>query len=149
MVERRFKTEHSAVARCSKDTIMDELLDATKWPSWQPEIVSASGPTRMSEGDVARGRARMLGFGVHGVSVAAEVGPRVFEEDVVVGVAMRVRYLVEDLADGCRVTHSLVCEVPSGPAGRILGFFLRLRLRRMQRTAVARLVAQSEAADRS
>ena len=125
---------------------MTELLDSTRWPHWQPEIVATEGPARMQEGDVARGRARMLGFGVHGVSVAAEVGESIFEEDVVVGVSMRVRYQVEETHDGCRVTHQLECDLPSGLSGRVLSFFLRARLKRMQRTALNRLIAQSEGA---
>ena len=89
----------------------------------------------------------MLGFGVHGVSIAAEVTDDLFQEDVVVGVAMRVRYSVQETERGCRVTHHLECDLPTGLSGRLVALFLRRRLRRMQRNALGRLIAQSEASD--
>ena len=128
---------------------MAYLLDATSWPAWQPEIVSTRGPKRVSEGDIVSGHARMLGFHVEGRSVATTVGPDVFEEDVVVGVAMKVRYEVHPHENGCTVVHRLESEMPAGLTGRLLAFFLRGRLKRMQKTVVERLVAQSEAADPS
>ena len=124
---------------------MAKLLDATDWPAWQPEIVSTAGPTRVAQGDVVAGSAQMLGFGVDGRSIALEVDENVFEEDVVVGVSMKVRYEVRPSPGGCVVVHRLESLLPSGPMGRLLSFFLRRRLRRMQATAVERLVAQSEA----
>lgn len=124
---------------------MSYLLDATTWPAWQPEIVATKGPTLVAEGDIVSGHARMLGFHVEGRSIAQEVGAGVFEEEVVVGVAMRVRYEVRPEPEGCRVTHRLESQLPSGLTGRLLSLFLRGRLRRMQKSAVERLVAQSEA----
>ena len=123
---------------------MAYLLDATLWPSWQPEIVATEGPKRVAEGDIVSGHARMLGFHVEGRSRAVEVTEDVFEEDVVVGVAMRVRYEVYPEAGGCRVVHRLESQMPAGLTGRVLAFFLRGRLRRMQKSAVERLVTQSE-----
>ena len=146
---RRFSIERSRSAHCSVDQVLDRLLDATQWPAWQPEIVATSGPERVAIGDVVSGSARMLGFGVDGRSIALEVGNGVFEEDVVVGVSMKVRYEVRPDGDGCVVTHRLESMLPSGAMGRLLSFFLRRRLRQMQSKAVERLVAQSEAASRS
>lgn len=125
---------------------MTHLLDATTWPAWQPEIVTTEGPSKVVEGDLVSGTARMLGFNVEGRSVALRVEEQVFEEDVVVGVAMRVRYEVHPAGEGCRVVHHLESNLPTGVTGRLLSFFLRRRLKKMQRTAVERLVAQSEAA---
>lgn len=147
--ERTFVIEKGMPARCSAEQMMAYLLDATSWPAWQPEIVATEGPKRVDRGDMVTGHARMLGFHVQGRSLAVEVGDRVFEEDVVVGVAMRVRYEVHPDGDGCRVVHRLESEMPSGLTGRLLSLFLRGRLRRMQRTAVERLVAQSEVAEPS
>ena len=144
-----FVSEHSMTARCSADEMMARLLDAGQWPAWQPEIVSTEGPERVGPGDVVSGRARMLGFGVQGRSIALHVGPTSFEEDVVVGVALRVRYEVRPEGDRCVVVHRIESDLPGGPMGRLLAFFLRGRLRRMQKMAVARLVAQSEAGSRS
>ena len=124
---------------------MNHLLDATTWPAWQPEIVSTQGNRKVVAGDIVTGTARMLGFGVEGWSKAHEVEENVFEEDVVVGVGMKVRYEVRPDGDGCRVTHRLESNMPSGLSGRLLSAFLRGRLRKMQRTALERLVAQSEA----
>ena len=123
---------------------MSYLRDASKWPSWQPEIVATEGPSRVAPGDVVKGRARMLGFDVDGRSDAIEVGEGVFEEDVVVGVAMRVRYEVRPDPAGCVVIHRLESRLPSGVSGRLLAFFLRYRLRKMQKKAIERLVTQSE-----
>ena len=74
--------------------MMKHVLDATAWPAWQPEIIATEGNKRVAEGDIVSGKARMLGFGVEGRSYATKVEENVFEEDVVVGVAMRVRYEV-------------------------------------------------------
>ena len=136
-------------ARCSADEMMSRILDAGQWPAWQPEIVSTEGPARVAEGDVVSGRAKMLGFGVEGRSIALRADESTFEEDVVVGVAMRVRYEVRPQGDGCVVVHRIESSLPRGAMGRLLAFFLRGRLRRMQKMAVERLVAQSEAGSRS
>ena len=91
----------------------------------------------------------MLGFDVDGRSDALEVDEGIFEEDVVVGVAMRVRYEVRPDPAGCVVIHRLESRLPSGSFGRLLAFLLRYRLRKMQKKAIERLVAQSESADAS
>lgn len=136
-------------ARCSADEMMTRLLDAGQWPAWQPEILSTVGPERVREGDVVSGRAKMLGFGVEGRSIAVQVDDTAFEEDVVVGVGLKVRYDVHPEGEGCVVVHRIESRLPEGAMGRLLAFFLRGRLRRMQKMAVSRLVAQSEADSRS
>src|SRR5687767_15291865 len=124
--------------------MMSHVLDSTAWPAWQPEIIATEGSKRVAEGDIVSGSARMLGFGVQGKSIAVEVSDNVFEEEVVVGVGMRVRYEVQPDGEGCRVTHRLESNMPTGLSGRLLSAFLRGRLKKMQRTALERLVAQSE-----
>jgi hypothetical protein len=126
--------------------VIATILDPSTWPAWQPEIVSAAGPSRLERGGVVEGRARMLGFGVTGRSTAVEVGDLVFEEDVVVGVTMRLRFEVRPSSQGSVVTQRLTAELPGGFAGRLLGLLLRWRLRRMQRMALERLAAQAEGA---
>jgi hypothetical protein len=54
----------------------------------------------------------MLGFEVHGHSTATDVGPGFFEEDVVVGVRMRIRYDLAPTADGVVITHRLTAQLP-------------------------------------
>ena len=128
------------------DTVMAYVLDPSTWPAWQPEIMASSGPAPLAEGDVVRGSARMLGFdGVEGRSVATSAGEKFFEEDVVVGIGMTVRYEVLPDGDGSVVVHRLESNLPGGLAGRLLSLMLRWRLRRLQRTALERLAAQSEA----
>ena len=144
---RSFAIERSVTVRSPAERVMGHLLDAGEWPAWQPEIISTQGPERIESGDVVSGRAQMLGFDVDGRSVAVEVSDGVFEEDVVVGVAMRVRYEVTPAPNGCVVTHRLESLLPGGVAGRLVAFLLRGRLRKMQRTAVERLAAQSEASE--
>ena len=123
---------------------MDLILDPASWPRWQPEIVATEGPERLSPADVVRGRATMLGFNVQGHSTALEVAPDRFVEDVIVGVRMRVTYATAPSGDGATITHSLVSDLPTGLWGRVLSFFLRSRLRRMQRAALDELVRQAE-----
>ena len=142
---RSFVIQREEAARCPVDSVMKHLLDATTWPAWQPEIISTEGNTRVVAGDIVKGTARMLGFGVEGWSQATRTEENVFEEDVVVGVRMRVRYEVRPDGDGCRVTHHLESNMPSGLSGRLLSALLRGRLRKMQKTSLERLVAQSEA----
>ncbi len=142
---RPFVTTRSSPARCPVESVMGLLLDAPKRPAWQPEVVSTEGPSRLEVGSSIRGRARMLGFGVEGRSITAELTPTVYVEDVIVGVAMRVRYEVRPHEGGCVVVHRLESDLPTGLSGRVLSLLLRVRLRRMQRRALERLVAQSEA----
>jgi Polyketide cyclase / dehydrase and lipid transport len=118
------------------------ILDPSTWPRWQPEILSASGTAPLSAGDVVRGEARMLGFVVHGHSTALEADSRVFDQDVIVGIRMRVRYEVDPDGQGSRITHQLTADLPSGVAGRVLSFFLRRRLRKLQRTTLQNLAAE-------
>lgn len=131
-------------ARCAPEAVFSRLLDPSRWPQWQPEVLAASGPPRLDNGDVARGRARLLGFEVDGHSTAVEVGSAAFEQDVVVGVRMRVRYEVTPDPRGVMIVHRLTAELPRGFMGRVLSWILRWRLKRMQRQVVERLVAQSE-----
>lgn len=115
------------------------------WPRWQSEIVSVEQRGPLSAGDVARGEADLLGFEVHGHSSATVVEAARFEEDVIVGVRMKIRYEVHTDVTGTVVSHNLVADLPGGACGRVLSLFLRWRLRRLQRTALEGLVRQSEA----
>lgn len=115
------------------------------WPRWQPEIVSTEGPQRLEEGDDVYGHAEMLGFRVEGSSKSAVVSSDAYEEDVVVGVRMRIRYEVaRDEAGRTVVTRTLSTLLPGGLAGRVLSFFLKRRLTRMQDGVVEELVRQAE-----
>jgi hypothetical protein len=144
---RPFETRAQRRTRCAPEAVIARIRDASTWPGWQPEIVSAEGPRALSTGDVVRGRAEMLGFHVDGHSTTTGADSTHYEEDVVVGVRMRLRYEVEPTADGALVTALLFADLPGGLAGRLVSFFLRWRLGHMQRAALKRLVAQSEAAD--
>jgi hypothetical protein len=115
------------------------------WPDWQSEIVSVEDRGPLATGEVARGEADLLGFEVHGHSTATDVSVSRFEEDVVVGVRMRICYEVRPDGWGSVVTHSLVADLPGGVCGSVLAVVLRWRLRRLQRTALAGLARQSEA----
>jgi len=89
----------------------------------------------------------MAGFDVEGKSTALEVRDTRFEEDVIVGVRMRVSYDVADTTDGVVITHRLDATLPGGPLGRLVAALLRWRLRRMQQTSLRWLAAQAEADD--
>ena len=136
-IERTKRTDHPP------EPVMDRVLAPATWPEWQSEILSTTGPERVAEGDVVRGRAELLGFKVEGISTAVEVSPSRFVEDVVIGVRMRVSYETATAEGGANVTHRLEMELPKGPAGRVLAFFLRRRLRRMQVTLLDELARQA------
>ena len=144
MTDRSFHIRHTADIGAAPEVVNRLLLDPSTWPQWQPEISHAHGPVPLEEGDVARGRAEMLGFAVHGHSEAIRVADGVFEEDVIVGVRMVIRYEVRPSASGARVTHELTAMLPGGLSGRVLSLFLRPRLRALQRGALRRLAVQAD-----
>lgn len=123
---------------------MARILDPSSWPRWQPEILEAGPSGALNEGDGVEGRASLLGFVVDGRSTAVSVTETSFEEDVIVGVRMRVRYEVKPAPEGARITRHLVAVLPGGVSGRLLSFFLKWRLRRMQVGVLDGLVAQAE-----
>ena len=137
--------EVARTARCEPEVVMDLVRDPKTWPRWQPEIVSTEGPAPLNEGDDVYGHAEMLGFRVEGHSKSIGVSGDSYEEDVIVGVRMRIVY--EVTADGSGttvVTRRLSALMPGGVAGRVLSFFLRRRLTRMQNGVVEELVRQAE-----
>ena len=141
----KFSIESQQVTRSSPDRVLGLILDPVSWPSWQPEIVTTRSP-RGADGAV-EGRARLLGFVVEGRSTPVSVGEAHFEEDVVVGVRMRVRYEVRPTSTGgATIVRRLNADLPGGFSGRILSFFLKRRLERMQSKVLDELVAQSELA---
>jgi hypothetical protein len=144
-VNTTFELSGSRLAACEPERILGLVADATKWPAWQPEIKSIDGPSAMTSGDVARGKAHMLGFHVDGHATAVDVGGSYIEQDVIVGIRMGIRYEVKPIEGGAMITHTLNAQMPSGISGRILAVFLRRRLRWLQRTALENLVLQSEA----
>ena len=139
-----FSIRHSRTARCSPDALLRQIVDPATWPSWQPEIISTGPPGPLRPGDTVEGRARLLGFAVEGRSSAVSVTPDSFEEDVIVGVRMRVRYEVEASGNETRITRHLSAHLPRGVAGRVLSFFLKRRLRSMQMGVLDGLVRQAE-----
>lgn len=121
------------------------VRDPKTWPRWQPEILSTEGPERLAPGDDVYGHASMLGFRVEGHSKTVSASDNVYEEDVVVGVRMRITYDARRDASGRTVvTRRLSALMPGGIAGRLLAFFLRRRLRAMQNGVVDELVRQAE-----
>jgi hypothetical protein len=115
------------------------LRDARTWPEWQPEIVRSRGPERLSDGDAVLGDAEMLGFKVAGRADMTSVSDARIEQDVIVGIRMHVTYEVHPHGQGSVVTHRFQAELPRGLSGRVLSFFLRFRLRRMQQKLLANL----------
>lgn len=144
MKDRRFAIEGARRADCGPDELLTRILTPQTWPSWQSEILRVEGPARLAPGDVVTGDAKLLGFEVEGRSTALEVAADAFEEDVIVGVRMRVRYEVARNGRGAQVSHHLETKLPRGAAGRVLAFLLKWRLRRMQRRLLDDLVAGCE-----
>lgn len=113
------------------------------WPEWQSEIVAVDGSQILDEGDVVDGDARLLGFDVTGRSTVLKVAGDAFEEDVIVGVRMRVSYRVTPTASGSTITHRIKADLPSGIAGSVLSLLLGWRLKRMQKSLLAALSEQA------
>jgi hypothetical protein len=57
---------------------------------------------------------------------------------------MRIEYTVDETASGVVVTRRLVASLPGGVSGRVLSFFLKRRLKAMQKGVLDALVAQAE-----
>jgi len=138
----RFELERSTTVQAPAAAVLRRITSPGTWPEWQLEIDSTEGPEHLSTGDVVSGKASMLGFQVDGQSVAAEVSESAFTEDVVVGVAMTVTYSVTEGPEGTVLTHRIVSELPGGPLGGLLSFFLKRRLQKMQSTLLRRLAEQ-------
>ena len=123
------------------EALVQRIRDSSTWPEWQPEIVSIADGRPLSKGDSTHGGARMLGFQVEGLSTASVVDEHRFEEDVIVGVRMRISYEVTPTETGCVVTHHLSASLPRGVLGSFLSLLLRWRLRRLQTQALQGLEA--------
>lgn len=128
----RFRTSRSVRTVASPARLLALIGDASTWPDWQPEILSAAGARELAPGDSVLGDAKMLGFRVAGRADITNVGPSSLEQDVIVGIRMKVRYEAAPAGDGAFLTHTLEAEMPTGVSGRVLALFLRYRLRRMQ-----------------
>lgn len=113
------------------------------WPKWQSEIVAVDGSQTLGQGDVVDGDARLLGFDVTGRSTVVNMADDVFEEDVIVGVRMRVSYTVTPSASGSKITHRIQADLPSGIAGSVLSLLLSWRLKRMQKSLLYALSEQA------
>ena len=114
------------------------------WPRWQSEILDTEEPQWIEPHQVVHGKARLLGFDVHGRSLTLTSDDQVFEQDVVVGVRMRVHYSVAAKDPGSVVTHRLTAELPGGLAGTLLSVLLSRRLKKMQVDLLQRLKDQLE-----
>jgi hypothetical protein len=146
---RSFVTESHREIASSPEVLLNTILAPATWPKWQSEILTTNGNERLSTGDVVSGRARLLGFEVDGSSTAIEIEDSSYEQDVIVGVRMRVRYEISPSSNGAVVKHRLASDLPAGVSGRVLSFFLTRRLRRMQRDLLKGLAAQTESVERS
>lgn len=141
-----FVVEASRPTKARPERVIEILLRPDQRPAWQPEIVAMRGPYPLTRGDAQEGIAEMLGFRVQGRSTIVDASSDGFEEDVIVGVRMRILYEVERQGAETLVRHRLEADLPQGPMGRILSFFLKRRLKAMQKAALVGLVRQSEEA---
>ena len=123
----------------SPQGVLDRIRRPSTWPEWQSEIVTTEGPDELRVGDHVTGDAHMLGFLVGGRADVASVDDTGLQQDVIVGIRMKVAYSIARDANGWTVTHRLLADLPGGPWGRVLSFFLARRLRKMQRELLSTL----------
>ncbi|HEX2241427.1 MAG TPA: SRPBCC family protein [Actinomycetota bacterium] len=140
----RFHSTKTLRTRADPQAILDLLSRPDRRPDWQPEILWMRGPERLTPGEEQHGRARMMGFEVAGRSRTIAVTDRVFEEEALVGVRLRIRYEISSDDGRVEVAHHLIAELPRGFWGRAVSLFLRSRLRVMQTRALKNLVAHVE-----
>lgn len=141
---RPFETESATFISASSELVRKHIAAPETWPEWQSEILATDRPQWADRREVVHGKARLLGFDVHGRSLTTASEPSLFQQDVVVGVRMRVRYSIEDRSGGCLITHRLEADLPGGLTGRALSVLLARRLRKMQVDLLKRLKAQLE-----
>ena len=127
-----WSTSSARVVGWSPDRVGRMIRDARTWPDWQPEITRTQGSPSLQPGDVVQGDAEMLGFKVAGRADITATEESSVEQDVIVGIRMKVTYGFTPAPGGTLVTHTLEAELPRGLSGRVLSLFLRFRLRRMQ-----------------
>ena len=139
-----FETQASAHV-ASPHEALEKIRRPSTWPDWQSEILATEGPDEVRVGDHVTGDASMLGFAVGGRADIIAVGDGGLEQDVIVGIRMKVRYDVAPAPGGWTVTHTIVVDLPAGLSGRVLSFFLKRRLRRMQSQLIEKLAAGAEA----
>jgi hypothetical protein len=123
----------------SPQVVMDRVRRPSTWPEWQSEIVTTEGPDELGVGDHVTGDARMLGFLVGGRADVSEVDEKGLQQDVIVGIRMKVAYSIAREGADWVVTHRLVADLPRGLSGRVLSFFLTRRLRKMQQELLVSL----------
>ena len=141
---RNFVTESSTSISASSEKVRERITSWKSWPEWQSEIIETDQPEWREAHEIVHGKATLLGFDVHGRSLTVASEEARFEQDVVVGVRMHVRYLIEPTGSATVLTHRLSAELPGGFAGRLLSVFLARRLRKMQLDLLSRLKTQVE-----
>lgn len=144
MSDRRpqFSLALSRRSAASPDEIRARLVRPATWPDWVPEISDTKSKEVVGPGDDVEGLAEMLGFRVNGRARVTEASEDLFVQDVVIGVRIVARYEIEPSGDGSVIRHELIVSAPRGPTGRLLTFFLKGRLRAMQKRLLRNLSAQ-------
>lgn len=122
------------------------VRDGQNRPGWMPELEVTDAPARpLAAGDRVRGRSVAFGHRVPGLSdvLAVEDG-RVLEEDVIVGVRLRITWSFTSAGGATRCTQAIDVAGPTGPLGPVLRWVLSVRVRLLQRRTLARLRKQVE-----
>ncbi|MDT7781709.1 MAG: hypothetical protein QOF58_128 [Pseudonocardiales bacterium] len=112
-----YEFEHSVVGPASVEAVWALWSDVGRWVEWDEgvESVTLSGP--FAEG--SRGEMVIKGQGaIPFVLTSVEQGVGFVDETAVPDAVLRFSHRVEQVAEGVRVTHSVVIE---GPAAAFLG----------------------------
>ena len=146
VTRRPFEITRDVLTSASPEEVLAIVRSPATWPQWQSEIVTTEGPDPVTPGDVVRGDASMLGFEVDGHSTIETSSESILDEDVIVGLRMRVTYSVELVGDRTRLRHKFSARLPGGVWGGLLALFMRRRFRKMQRDLLADLARHVERA---
>ncbi|MET9626354.1 SRPBCC family protein [Lentzea sp. NPDC006480] len=112
-----YEFEHSVVGPASVEAVWALWSDVGRWVEWDEgvESVTLSGPFATG----SRGEMVIKGQGAIPFELTSvEEGVGFVDETSVEGALLRFSHRVEQVAEGVRVTHSVVIE---GPAAAFLG----------------------------
>src|SRR3712207_4805235 len=95
-----WSTSSTRVIESETAEVAAMIRDALAWPEWPPESTRSAVPREFDAGDVVQGDAEMLGVKVAGRADITGACRVAMEQDVIVGIRMKVRYEFTEVPGG-------------------------------------------------